>query len=129
MADVCTNSLYLAVPGRILTIGPSFQLFKPPSPASTHRRLHPPLRHIPDTQNTARLPACPPPAGLPCFTAGWWLPMRDGGAQLTLAVLICLIDAVEACSMAKSLAARNGYEVDATQDLRGGLGCRWVTAP
>lgn len=63
-----------------------------------------------------------PGAGLPQLTAGWWFPLRAPSAQLTLAVLIVLVDGVEAMSIAKSLAAANGYELDATQDLRGGGG-------
>ncbi|GAB4816018.1 hypothetical protein N2152v2_003064 [Parachlorella kessleri] len=60
----------------------------------------------------------PVPSGLPGFTAGWWLPLRAPGTQLTLAMLVCLIDAVEAMSMAKILARVSCSEHDATQDLQ-----------
>lgn len=53
------------------------------------------------------------------MTGGWWFPLYAPGAQLTLAVLICLIDGVEAMSMAKRLALVHGYEHNATQDFRG----------
>ena len=59
-----------------------------------------------------------PRAGLPPPTVGWWLPLRDPGAQAHIALLICLLDALEAMSMAKSLAAKGGFEHDANQDLR-----------
>ncbi|PRW61574.1 sulfate transporter [Chlorella sorokiniana] len=58
------------------------------------------------------------PPGLPPFTAGWWLPLRAPAAQLGLAALICLLDALEGMSMAKSLALKNNYEQDASQDIK-----------
>ncbi|KAI7844027.1 hypothetical protein COHA_002367 [Chlorella ohadii] len=56
--------------------------------------------------------------GLPPLTVGWWLPLRAPAAQLGLAALICLLDALEGMSMAKSLALKNGYEQDASQDIK-----------
>ena len=53
------------------------------------------------------IPACPPPAGLPDFTAGWWLPLYNVGRQMTLSVIICLIDICESISIAKALARVN----------------------
>ena len=49
----------------------------------------------------------PAPAGLPDFTAGWWLPLYNVGRQMTLAVLICMIDICESISIAKALARVN----------------------
>ncbi|KAL4440432.1 hypothetical protein ABPG75_003433 [Micractinium tetrahymenae] len=56
--------------------------------------------------------------GLPSFTAGWWLPFRSFHTQLLLAVMICLLDSLEAMSMAKRLALIHGYDHNASQDFR-----------
>lgn len=61
----------------------------------------------------------PSPAGLPPFTGGWWLPLYDVGQQMTLSILICMIDICESISIAKALAAKNKYQLNATQELRG----------
>ena len=66
-------------------------------------------------QQLARPHASPPspapplsaPTGLPDFTAGWWLPLYNVGRQMTLAVLICMIDICESISIAKALARVN----------------------
>ena len=59
------------------------------------------------------------PAGLPSFTGSWWLPLFDVGRQMTLAVLICMIDVCESISIAKALAKVNKYQLNFTQELRG----------
>ncbi len=59
------------------------------------------------------------PKGLPQQTVTLWFPMAHVGKKLGLAVLICLIDVLESISIAKSLAIKNRYELDATQELRG----------
>ena len=46
-------------------------------------------------------------AGMPDFTAGWWLPLYNVGRQMTLAILICLIDICESISIAKAMARVN----------------------
>ena len=63
--------------------------------------------------------AVPSHAGLPCFTGGWWLPLHAPSSQLLLAALICLVDALEAMSMAKSLAQKHGQKLEASQDITG----------
>jgi sulfate transporter 4 len=64
-------------------------------------------------------PSPHPTAGLPHFTAGWWFPLISATPQLTLAALICIIDIVESISIAKALAAKNKYQLNATQELQG----------
>ncbi|EFN58438.1 hypothetical protein CHLNCDRAFT_19800, partial [Chlorella variabilis] len=59
------------------------------------------------------------PSGLPSFTGSWWLPLFDVGRQMTLAVLICMIDVCESISIAKALAKVNKYQLNFTQELRG----------
>ncbi|PSC69015.1 sulfate transporter [Micractinium conductrix] len=59
------------------------------------------------------------PKGLPDFTAAWWLPLYDVGAQILLAVIICLIDICESIAIAKALARVNKYQLNYTQELRG----------
>lgn len=59
------------------------------------------------------------PSGLPSVTIGWWVPLYDVGQQMLLAVLICFIDICESISIAKALAQKNKYTLDATQELRG----------
>ncbi|KAL4548022.1 hypothetical protein Ndes2526B_g07232 [Nannochloris sp. 'desiccata'] len=59
------------------------------------------------------------PSGMPSVTVGWWFPLYDTGKQLLLAVVICLIDMCESMSIAKALASKNKYRLNATQELRG----------
>lgn len=59
------------------------------------------------------------PKGLPDFTVGWWVPLIDVQKQMILAVLICFIDICESISIAKALAQKNKYQLNATQELRG----------
>lgn len=59
------------------------------------------------------------PAGMPQFTGGWWLPLYNIQKQLVLAVLVCLLDVVESTSIARALAQKNKYKLNATQELRG----------
>jgi sulfate transporter 4 len=59
------------------------------------------------------------PKGMPSVTVNWWFPLYDVGQQLLLAVVICLIDMCESMSIAKALAAKNKYRLNATQELRG----------
>jgi sulfate transporter 4 len=59
------------------------------------------------------------PKGLPHQTVTLWFPMENAGKKAGLAVLVCLIDVLESISIAKSLAIKNRYELNATQELRG----------
>lgn len=59
------------------------------------------------------------PRGLPSFTATWWFPLYNVGSQLLLSIVICLIDMCESMSIAKALAQKNKYKLEATQELRG----------
>ncbi|CAL5218904.1 g648 [Coccomyxa viridis] len=59
------------------------------------------------------------PAGLPKETLSWWFPMPEFGRQIGLAIIVCMIDVLESISIAKALAYRNGYDLNATQELRG----------
>ena len=74
----------------------------------THRRRSPP----------PTLPPSPPGTGLPDFTAGWWFPLYEAGAQLELAILVCLVDIVESTSIARALAQQNKYILNNTQARR-----------
>ena len=58
------------------------------------------------------------PKGLPHQTVTLWLPMEAAGKKAGLAVLVCLIDVLESISIAKSLAIKNRYPLNATQELR-----------
>lgn len=58
------------------------------------------------------------PAGLPDFTAVWWLPLYYPGKQVVLALIICLMDIAESTTVARTLAQRNRYKLDFTQELR-----------
>lgn len=59
------------------------------------------------------------PKGLPHETATWWFPMPQFGQKLGYAVVICLIDLLESLSIAKALAAKNHYQLNFGQELRG----------
>lgn len=59
------------------------------------------------------------PRGLPAVTVGWWFPLYDVGRQILLSIVICLIDMCESMSIAKALAQKNKYKLEATQELRG----------
>ncbi|EIE25728.1 sulfate permease [Coccomyxa subellipsoidea C-169] len=59
------------------------------------------------------------PAGLPHQTVTWWFPFHDIGRFIGLAIKVCAIDVLESISIAKALAYRNQYELNATQELRG----------
>eukprot|EP00887_Chlorella_sp_A99_P004954 scaffold4.g4954.t1 len=59
------------------------------------------------------------PKGLPGFTGSWWLPLFSTGQQMGLAALVCLIDVCESISIARTLAQKNKYRLQATQELRG----------
>ncbi|EIE27094.1 sulfate permease [Coccomyxa subellipsoidea C-169] len=59
-------------------------------------------------------------AGMPPITVDWWLPMGDNWPRLVLtAGLIGAVSLLEAISIAKALAERNGDTVDADQELLG----------
>ncbi|KAL6784552.1 SULTR1A [Auxenochlorella protothecoides x Auxenochlorella symbiontica] len=58
------------------------------------------------------------PKGLPPFSANHWLPLYDVSRQVTLALIICLVDVCESISIAKALAQRNKYRLNYTQELR-----------
>ncbi len=59
------------------------------------------------------------PRGFPSFTATWWFPLYNVGKQLLLSIVICFIDMAESMSIAKALAQKNKYKLEATQELRG----------
>ncbi|PRW44455.1 sulfate transporter isoform B [Chlorella sorokiniana] len=59
------------------------------------------------------------PSGMPQFTVGWWVPLYNVGKQMSLSALICFIDICESISIAKALAQKNKYQLNATQELRG----------
>jgi sulfate transporter 4 len=59
------------------------------------------------------------PKGLPAVTASWWFPLYDVGQQIVLAIVICLIDMTESISIAKGMAKKHRYRLNATQELRG----------
>ena len=59
------------------------------------------------------------PRGMPHVTVTWWFPLYDVSAELILAVLVCILDIVESTSIARSLAVKNKYKLDGTQELRG----------
>eukprot|EP00906_Rhabdomonas_costata_P008746 RCo012416 len=61
----------------------------------------------------------PVPQSLPQFTGSWFTPLYDLGQQLALACVICLVDICESISIAKAMAHKKRYELDATQELRG----------
>ena len=58
------------------------------------------------------------PKGLPDFTAGHWFPLDNAARQVTLAIIICLVDICESISIAKALAQRNKYLLNYNQELR-----------
>lgn len=59
------------------------------------------------------------PRGFPSFTVTWWFPLYNAGKQLLLSIVICFIDMAESMSIAKALAQKNKYKLEATQELRG----------
>ena len=59
------------------------------------------------------------PRGMPAVTVSWWFPLYSPGPQIVLAFLICLLDIVESTSIARSLAVKNKYKLNGTQELRG----------
>ena len=59
------------------------------------------------------------PKGMPPITTSWWFPLYNPGKQLLLSAVICLIDMCESMSIAKAMAQKNKYRLDATQELRG----------
>lgn len=72
-------------------------------------------------------PACKPlvkpigsvPKGLPQVTAGWWFPLYTTSNEVVLAIVITFIDLTESISVAKALAQKNKYRLNATQELTG----------
>lgn len=77
------------------------------------------LYEEPNTTNPYIKPVGTIPSGLPSVTVSWWFPLKSAGRQIVLALLICVIDIVESISIAKLLAAKNKYQLNATQELRG----------
>ncbi|KAL4452745.1 hypothetical protein ABPG75_008407, partial [Micractinium tetrahymenae] len=74
----------------------------------------------PDDPNTPLIkPVGNIPKGLPPVTVHYWFPLYEVGSIISLALLICLIDICESVSIAKSLAQKNHYRLDGTQELRG----------
>ena len=59
------------------------------------------------------------PAGFPKFTAGLWFPIDKFGDMIFTAASITIIGLMESTAIAKSLAAKNNYEVDSSKELIG----------
>jgi len=60
----------------------------------------------------------PVPAGMPSFTADWWLPLYDTSKQLVLAFIICILDIAESTTVARNIAQEKRYKLDFTQEIR-----------
>lgn len=62
---------------------------------------------------------CPPCyftcAGLPSPTVSWWLPMEDAARLAPLALVVMVVDLLESTSIARALAAKCKYELNANQ--------------
>jgi len=58
------------------------------------------------------------PAGLPGPTVGLFFPMTNAGPKFLLAALVCLVDMLESISIARALALRHNYALDATTEIR-----------
>jgi MFS superfamily sulfate permease-like transporter len=54
-------------------------------------------------------------AGLPHPTVGMWMPMDDFSKLAPLAVVVMLVDLLESTSIARALAAKGKYELNANQ--------------
>jgi len=59
------------------------------------------------------------PKGLPKPTVSWWTPMDNIGGLFSTAIVIMLVDLLESTSIARTLANRNGYELNANQEITG----------
>ena len=57
--------------------------------------------------------------GLPHMTAGIWLPLIGKHKQLQLAAVIMLVDFMESISVAQTLARKNKYRINITQEILG----------
>jgi sulfate transporter 4 len=57
------------------------------------------------------------PKGMPQVTVSWWFPLYDVSKQMVLSILVCLLDIVESTSIARSLAVKNKYKLDGTQEM------------
>lgn len=64
-----------------------------------------------------RNPVFPAPsrAGLPAPTVSWWLPMPDAAKLAPLALVVMVVDLLESTSIARALAAKCKYELNANQ--------------
>eukprot|EP00201_Polytomella_parva_P011035 CAMPEP_0175054308 /NCGR_PEP_ID=MMETSP0052_2-20121109/9431_1 /TAXON_ID=51329 ORGANISM="Polytomella parva, Strain SAG 63-3" /NCGR_SAMPLE_ID=MMETSP0052_2 /ASSEMBLY_ACC=CAM_ASM_000194 /LENGTH=690 /DNA_ID=CAMNT_0016318985 /DNA_START=40 /DNA_END=2112 /DNA_ORIENTATION=+ len=59
------------------------------------------------------------PKGLPKPTVSWWTPMDNLGEIFATAIIVMLVDLLESTSIARTLANRNGYELNANQEITG----------
>jgi len=59
------------------------------------------------------------PKGLPSFTAGEWLPISNFGTLFLVVISIVILGFMESISIAKQLASKHKYEIDASQELIG----------
>ena len=59
------------------------------------------------------------PQGLPSFTAGDWAPIEDFGKLYMLVISIVIVGFMESIAIAKQLASKHKYEIDASTELIG----------
>ena len=59
------------------------------------------------------------PAGVPAFTAQLWFPMPYFSDLITVAITMTAVGLMESIAIAKALADKNKYEIDANQELMG----------
>eukprot|EP00667_Euglena_gracilis_P003201 EG_transcript_3207 len=59
------------------------------------------------------------PSGVPGPTVSWFFPMSNFGSKFMLAIIVLLIDLLESISIARSMAALNGYHLNPTAEIRG----------
>lgn len=59
------------------------------------------------------------PQGLPAFTATEWTPIADFDQLMVLVIAIAIVGFMESIAIAKQLASKHKYEIDASQELIG----------
>jgi sulfate transporter 4 len=59
------------------------------------------------------------PQGLPSFTAGDWAPIEDFSKLYMLVISIAIVGFMESIAIAKQLASKHKYEIDASTELIG----------
>lgn len=60
--------------------------------------------------------------GLPHPTVSYWMPMEDAASLAPLALVVMVVDLLESTSIARALAAKGKYELNANQVRISGLG-------